>query len=155
MQNPQEIAGPLRRFFSIEPTDTVYLFLVKENLEKLQKKLGAPVDSYCRTRSDLRRSGDGAPPRAFAEIDQQTGQPPPGAGVTYNRNIFRLTGATTRRQIINTVLHEYAHLVKVGHGEPLPGDPIDNKRSIKVHGLTKDEAINSAEVLMRFVRAVN
>ena len=155
LENPEAIAGPLRRFFSIEPTDSAHLFLLKENLTALQKKLESPVDSYCRTASDLRRSGHNKPPRAYADIDPETGRVILEAGITYNRNIFRITGTTTRRQIINTVLHEYTHLVGIGHGEPEPGDPIDNKGSIKVRGLTWDEAINSAEVHMRFIRAVN
>lgn len=154
LKNPEAIASPLKRFFSIEPADTLYIFILKENLTKLKKKLEAPVNSYCRTASDLRRSSGKRPPRAFADLDPKTGQSGPDSGITYNRNVFRLTGMTTRRQIVNTVIHEYAHLVRVGHGEPELGSPIDNKNSTKVRGFTKDEAINSAEVLMRFIRAV-
>ncbi|MDJ0854790.1 MAG: DUF4157 domain-containing protein [Desulfobacterales bacterium] len=155
LENPEAIAGPLRRFFSIAPTDSAHLFLLKENLTALQKKLESPVDSYCRTASDLRRSGHQSPPRAYTEIDPETGRVIPEAGITYNRNIFRITGTTTRRQIINTVIHEYTHLVGIGHGETDPEDPIDNKSSIKVRGLTWDEAFNSAEVYMRFIQALN
>ena len=150
LQNPQAVAGPLRRLLYIEPTDTIYLSKLKENLTKLQKKLEEPVNSYCQTRSFGKYSS-----RAFVSLDEQTGRVNPDAGITYNRNIFRLTGFTTRRQIINTVLHEYAHLFQVGHGSPDPNAPIENEDSTKVRGLTKEKAINNAESHMRFIRAVS
>jgi hypothetical protein len=155
LENPQDIPGPLNRIFHIAPEDTLYLFLLNENLTRLEQKLAAPVQSRCRTRSDLRRAGEKRAPRAYADLDQETQTAAADAGIVYNRNIFRITGATIRREIVNTVLHEYLHLVRVGHGEEDPGAPIENKNSIKVRGLTKDEAINNAESHVRFIRAVN
>ena len=155
LENPQDILGPLNRIFHIAPEDTVYLFLLRENLTRLEQKLAAPVQSRCRTRSDLRRAGGKRAPRAYADLESETQTAAADAGIVYNRNIFRITGATIRREIVNTVLHEYLHLVRVGHGEEEPGAPIENKNSIKVRGLTKDEAINNAESHVRFIRAVN
>ena len=68
--------------------------------------------------------------------------------------MFTLIGVTSRREIVNTIIHEYAHLAYVGHHEP-PGDPISNKGSTKVRGLDMFEALNNAESYMRFVRAVS
>ncbi len=155
LENPQDIPGPLNRIFHIAPEDTLYLFLLRENLTRLEQKLAAPVQSRCRTRSDLRRAGGKRAPRAYADLESETQTAAADAGIVYNRNIFRITGATIRREIVNTVLHEYLHLVRVGHGEEDPGAPIENKNSIKVRGLTKDEAINNAESHVRFIRAIN
>jgi hypothetical protein len=153
LAEPQAVAGPLKRFYSIEPDNKVALFLIKENLGKLELKLAGPLDAYCQTPPDYRRENDKAPPRAYVDMDKAKRRPKPDSPITFNRNIFRLTGTTTHRQVVNTVLHEYAHLAGVGHGEEIKAAPMDNNNSTKVRGLSTDEAINSAEVTMRFVRA--
>jgi len=153
LADPQVVAGPLKRFFSVEPDDRVALYLIHENLQKLERKLAGPVNTYCQTVADYRREHNTAPPRGYAELDENK-RPRPDSPITFNRNIFRLTGATTHRQVVNTVLHEYAHLAGIGHGEEIQGSPMENKNSTKVRGLSSAQAINSAEVTMRFVRAV-
>lgn len=152
LSEPEGVARPLKRFFSIEPDDRVALFLIKENMGKLERKLAGAVDSYCQTPADYRSEKHEAPPRGYAHLDE-TRRPAPNSPITYNRNIFRLTGTTTHRQVVNTVLHEYAHLAGVGHAEPVQGSPIGDENSTKVRGLTTEQAINSAETMMRFVRA--
>jgi hypothetical protein len=153
LAEPQMVAGPLKRFFSIEPDDQIPLFLIKENLGKLEGKLAGAVSTYCQTPADYRRENDKAPPKGYADLDDNR-RPRPDSPITFNRNIFRLTGTTTHRQIVNTVLHEYAHLAGIGHAEEVQGSPIGDENSTKVRGLTTAQAINSAETMMRFVRAV-
>lgn len=153
LAEPQTVAGPLKRFFSVETEDRVALYLIRENLQKLERKLAGPVNTYCQTVADYRREHDTAPPRGYAELDEN-GRPRPDSPITFNRNIFRLTGATTHRQVVNTILHEYAHLAGIGHGEEIQGSPMENENSTQVRGLSTEQAINSAEVTMRFVRAV-
>jgi Domain of unknown function (DUF4157) len=155
LAEPEGVARPLKRFFSIEPNDPIALFLINENLRKLERKLAGAVDSYCQTPADYRSENHKAPPRGYAGLDPKTRRPTPDSPITYNRNIFRLTGTTTHRQVVNTVLHEYAHLAGIGHAEPVQGSPIGDENSTKVRGLTTEQAINSAETMMRFVRAVS
>ena len=153
LAEPERVAGPLKRFFSIEPNDRIALFLIKESLGKLEGKLAGAVNTYCQTPADYRRKNDKSPPRGYADVGDNR-RPRPDSPITFNRNIFRLTGTTTHRQVVNTVLHEYAHLAGIGHAEEVQGSPIGDENSTKVRGLNTAQAINSAETIMRFVRAV-
>jgi hypothetical protein len=152
LSNPDQVAGPLRRFFHFDPTIPGQMLAaprvlptLRNNLEKLQAELEAPVDSHCETGDAVRGS------RGGAKFDRDTGLVIREAGITYNRNTLRMI--TLPRQIVNTIIHEYAHLANVGHHQP-PGEPISNEDSTKVRGLTTLEALNNAESYMRFVRAV-
>jgi hypothetical protein len=151
LSNPDDIAGPLRRFFhfdvsipgQMDAAPTVFPTL-RKNLLKLQANLEGPVNSYCERGSEARGM------RGSAEFDDK-GFVIHQAGITYNRNSLRLI--TLPRQIVNTIIHEYAHLADIGHHQP-PGEPISNEDSTKVRGLTTLEALNNAESYMRFIRAV-
>ena len=162
LSNPKEVAGPLRRFFHVDLTKPghvdIALPMLRDNLAKLQAALEGPVNSYCETRPEYRtRTRDdeerGSRSRAFTRRDKETKKIILAEGVTYNRNIFRVTGLTLQRQVVNTIIHEYSHLAQIGHGELDPAD-FSNEHSTKVRGLTMFEALNNAESYMRFVRAV-
>ena len=162
LSNPEEVAGPLRRFFHVDLTKPghvgIALPILRDNLAKLQTVLEGPVNSYCETRPEYRtRTRDdeerGSRSRAFTRRDKETKRIILAEGVTYNRNIFRVTGLTIQRQVVNTIIHEYSHLAQIGHGELDPAD-FSNEHSTKVRGLTMFEALNNAESYLRFVRAV-
>jgi hypothetical protein len=154
LPHPERIAIPLRRYFRFDPriqnqmlaAPSIYPTLSK-NLKKLQQKLAEAVDTYC-------EKGPGARgKRGWVDIDQETGLVKPESGITYNRNSLRLI--TLPRQIVNTIIHEYAHLAGIGHHQP-PGEPFPDRESdsTKVRGLDAYQALNNAESYMRFVRAV-
>jgi hypothetical protein len=152
LSDPEQVAGPLRRFFHFDPTIPGQLTAaprvlptLRKNLGKLQTELAAPTPSRCETGASVRGS------RGHALFDPDTHLVIHEAGIVYNRRTLKLI--TLPRQIVNTIIHEYAHLANIGHHEP-PGEPISNEDSTKVRGLTTLEALNNAESYMRFVRAV-
>lgn len=153
LSNPEQVAGPLRRFFHYDPTIPGQALAaprvmptLRKNLENIKTELvAAPTKSRCETGPDARGK------RGWTKTDPVTGRVIHDEGITYNRHTLRLIALP--RQIINTIIHEYAHLAGIGHHEP-PDEPISNKDSTKVRGLTTLEALNNAESYMRFVRAV-
>lgn len=96
----------------------------------MKELLESPIDNHCKKCSY----------RAHAYVGK------PEKGITICSNIFNFFNMTTSRQIVNTIIHEYAHMAGVAHG-------IEGK-SDKLRGLTHDQALDNAESYMRFVRAV-
>ncbi len=153
LSDPDSIAGPLKRFFHIELDKPghreILLPLVTQYLSSLQTKLEEPVKSFCVRGAEINRARGAA---TDDELDEE-GNAISEEGIKYNRNVFTVLGFTTRAQIINTVLHEYAHLIDIGHGEA-EGDPVLNKNSTKIKGWDTFQALNHAEVFMKFIRAI-
>jgi uncharacterized protein DUF4157 len=153
LSEPKTVAGPLKSIFHIDIDQPgqveIALPILQGYLSKVQKWLEDPVESHCVSGKEA----DGA--RAFATADEDTGLVITEDGITYNRNVFNISGTTLRLQVVNTIIHEYAHLAGLGHGEPAPGDPVLGENSLKTRGLDEFEAMNHAENYVRFVRAVN
>ena len=142
LKDPAKIAGPLHRFFKIDADDPTHVATLIPTLEAnliwIRTMLEADVPAHCEVMPGA---------RASTNIDA-TSAPVLADGVTYSMNMI------LHDAMVDTIVHEYAHLAGFRHGAR-PGKDPTNFGSVRVIGLSTERAFDNAESYARFVRAVN
>jgi len=143
-RDPDAVAGTLGRIFHLDMSDehdrnTLFNDRVVKNLESMKDLLSSQIINRC---DEDKKCGyrAGVP-----------GVGMPDEGVYFCLNMFKFINMTLPHQVVNSILHEYAHMAGVWHG--VEGEVI-NENSVTTRGLDKDEATNHAEVYVQFIRAV-